>query len=451
MMKTCDVLIVGSGTGGAVCAKRLAQHEIDVIVIDRREKTLIGKKVCGNATAYNYFDELTDLVERPKDDELIWEVDGLDLYGPDMEHKIEIHDPDLSGIMIDRLKFGQRLVNDMLKEGAQLFDKTKCADILLEENKISGVKVINTQTNAKDEIKAKIVIDAGGHAAPVRNKLNSEYIEQKINKKEIGICYREIRRINNEVSQSKYASLCIDHKKAPMGYIWIFPGGDIVNIGLGVAGGMGNPNPKKLFYDFFSKMGLLNGTELLDSGGGAVPVRRPLKCLVDDNFMAIGDAAAQTNPIDAGGIGYSMLAGKYSADVAAKAIEANDTSIDMLWSYNIKYMREIGSHQAASEVVKLLLQKMTNEELKFTLKKKIFDSKDVTKAVKEAGVKLSFFNKLKKALRGITKLGLLRRINRATKYSQEAMKLYNDYPDNKDEYNLWKDKETLLFSKIYEL
>ena len=151
-MKTCDVLVVGAGTGGAVCAKQLAMHGADVIVIDRREQKLIGKKICGNATAYCYFDNLVGLVEIPKNEELIWEVDGLNIYGPDMEHKIEIYDPQLSGIMIDRLKFGQRLVNDMIKEGAQLFDKTKCADILLEENKVAGIKVINTQTNTKDKI-----------------------------------------------------------------------------------------------------------------------------------------------------------------------------------------------------------------------------------------------------------------------------------------------------------
>ncbi len=446
-----DVVIVGAGTAGAVCAKRLAQYNIDTVVVDRREKELIGKKVCGNATAYVYFDELKGVVDRPTGDELVWEVDGLDIYGPNMEDKIEIHDPSLSGIMIDRLKFGQRLVNDMINQGAKLHDKSKCADLIYENKKLAGIKIINTETNEIDQIKSKIIIDAGGHAAPVRNKLKSDYIENKIDRKDMGICYREIRKLNNNMSNSKYATLCIDHKRAPKGYIWIFPGGNIVNIGLGVAGGRGYPNPKKLFSGFFGNMDEIKNSELIDAGGGVAPVRRPINSLVDDNFMAIGDSAAQTNPIDAGGIGYSMLAGLYCADAAEDAIEKNNASIDNLWDYNVKYMKKIGAHQAASEVTKILLQKMSDKDLKFTLEKNIFTSEDVKRAVKDAEVKISFFSKLKRFMKGITKISLLKKINKAIKYSQKAMEMYEDYPTSKDSFFDWKDKENQLFSKINEL
>lgn len=447
-MKTCDVLVVGAGTAGAVCAKRLAQHNLDTVVIDRRTKNLIGKKVCGNATAYLYFDQLEGLVDRPKESELIWEVEGLDVYGPNMRQKIEIHDPKLSGIMIDRHIFGQRLVHEMIKSGVTLYDSTKCIDLLYENDKVSGVKVIDVKTNKIDQLRAKIIIDAGGYVAPVRNKIRSNYIENKLDMCDVGVCYREIREMSNDISHSKYATLCIDYEKCPNGYIWIFPGGNIVNIGLGVAGGHGSPNPKKLFYEFFTTMPWLNDSKIIDAAGGSVPVRRPLSSLVDKNLMIIGDAAFQTNPIDAGGIGYSMLAAKYAADVAKSAIDANDTSIDMLWPYNLQYMKEVGSHQAASECIKGLLQSMTNEEISFAIERKIFDSDDIKKAIKDSRVSLSFFNKLKKGIRGIRKLGLLKKINNATKKSQKAMKLYEDYPETKDEFSIWKEKEKKLFSSI---
>ena len=50
-MRTFSVIIVGAGPGGLACARMLAEHGIDVLVLER--KPVVGPKVCGGGITWS--------------------------------------------------------------------------------------------------------------------------------------------------------------------------------------------------------------------------------------------------------------------------------------------------------------------------------------------------------------------------------------------------------------
>ena len=58
LQKSYDVIVVGAGTGGSTAARVAAQKGLNVCLIDRKEKTQIGDKICGDAVGADIFDFL---------------------------------------------------------------------------------------------------------------------------------------------------------------------------------------------------------------------------------------------------------------------------------------------------------------------------------------------------------------------------------------------------------
>ena len=73
-------------------------------------------------------------------------------------------------------------------------------------------------------------------------------------------------------------------------------------------------------------------------------------------------------PIDAGGIGPAIYASVMLGKTVAHAIEANDTSEEGLWEYNLEYMKHHGYQMASFEVLRRYLQTLTNEQISYGMK-----------------------------------------------------------------------------------
>ncbi|GAJ07774.1 unnamed protein product, partial [marine sediment metagenome] len=103
-----------------------------------------------------------------------------------------------------------------------------------------------------------------------------------------------------------------------------------VNIGLGTfmdyKGKVKNLYQQNVFKEYIKT----SKYEIISSGGGVVPVRRPIWSCADDGIMLIGDAACQVNPLHGGGIDPSMRGGFFAANTALAAIEKEDYSINTL-------------------------------------------------------------------------------------------------------------------------
>lgn len=450
-----DVIVVGAGAGGTIAARFAAQNGLQVCLVERKSATLEPAKICGDAIGSEVFDLLD--IAHPRGEEVSCHIKGVKLYSPDRDTHFTIIDPKISGYVVDRLRFGQRLLKEALDAGVRLFlDQTKALDLLREEGKVAGISVLGKDGQTR-RLRSKLVIDASGINSLLRKSMNGPLVESSINKEDQILCYREIVSFPTraqQVDNPDYISIFLDKDRAPGGYVWYFPKNNhALNIGMGAFMSYGQ-KVKDLYkthvFDFFIKTGKY---EILSSGGGVVPVRRPLWSCVDQGIMFCGDAAMHVNPLHGGGIDPAMRAGYYAAMTAVNATREKDYSTKTLWEYNLKIMRGFGSEFAGLDLLRRVLQNLNNEDLNFGMHAGLLSGHEILSIAKEGKIELTPMQLTQKAIRGISRPRFLLKLFTLCRSMNKVAALYQAFPgtDDRKKFESWKGKVVNHYKKIDRL
>ncbi len=453
IQKSFDVIVVGAGTGGTTAARFVAKKGLDVCLIDRKQKAKIGDKICGDAVGNEIFEILK--INHPKNEELSCHIKGAKLYSPNLKKCITLLDPKQTGYVVNRIEFGQRLLNEALDAGVKQFlDKTMALDLLYKNGTVNGLQV-KLKNGEKVNLNAKIVIDASGFYSPLRKKVKSSLIEKQVLKEDSILCYREIVKFSpkdQEVKDPEYITIILDQEKAPGGYIWYFPKNEsTINIGIGTfmeyRGKVKDLYKKNVFQEYVKT----RNVDILSSGGGVVPVRRPLWSCADNGFMLVGDAACQVNPLHGGGIDPSMRAGYHAANSAIHAIEIGNNSINELWDYNYKVMTSFGAEFASLDLLRIVLQTLSNDDLNFGLERDLLSGEDVLEISSTGSLNLSLVDMAVKAFKGISRPNLLLDLNFLRIKMKEISKFYKNFPHKLTQFPEWKEKIIEIYDKINKM
>jgi len=450
LQKLFDVIVVGAGTAGTIAARFVAKKGLNVCLIDRKQTSQIGDKICGDAVGNEIFDFLN--INHPKNEELSCLIKGAKIYSPNIKKCITLVDPKQAGYIINRLEFGQRLLNEALDAGvAQFLDNTMALDLLYTNDHVSGVK-IRSKNGAKIDLKSKIVIDASGYNTPLRKKIRSSIIEKEISNEDVILCYREIVKFSPkelQVKDPEYITIILDQEKAPGGYMWYFPKNESsVNIGLGVFMNYGGKVKHLYRQNTFNNFITTSKFEIISTGGGIAPVRRPLWSCADNGIMFVGDAACQVNPLHGGGIDPSMRAGYHAANTAIRAIEDENYSLNKLWDYNYKVMTSFGAEFASLDLLRRVLQVLSNEDLNFGLERDLLSGEEILEISSTGGLNMPLINIVTKAFKGISRPNLLLDLNYLRIRMNEISNLYKNFPQNLDMFQDWKEKVLEVYNKI---
>ncbi|MHA2295095.1 MAG: NAD(P)/FAD-dependent oxidoreductase [Candidatus Hodarchaeales archaeon] len=445
-----DVAIVGAGTGGTGTAIALEKSGLKVVILEYKNKEKIGDKVCGDATSPSYFKRVRGMGVDLKDPTVGKGIDkivtGFLFIPPKYENKLAFHST-TDGWILDRHIFGQHLVDSAIDKGAELLDECKVLTPIIENDSLRGVTV--RHKGEKKDIKANVFVDASGVNAIIRKQLNPEktYMEHKILDKDMCYAYREIRELKEELEYPDYLHLYFDTDKAPGGYFWLFPKqGNIVNIGLGVHLGQGQPpRIKKLFDKAINDVTFLKGSKKLFGGSWKVPLRRPIDTCVWNGLLLVGDAGSQVKPTDGGGIGISIEAGAFAAKTIMNAHESGDFTRDNLWSYNIDSMNHIGAINGPLELGKREVIGLTSKQIQEIFRCGILQADDLHRL--NAGIDLTFgkVDLVKRAWKGKRLPFFLLGILSVMRNMKKAKKLYLNYPETFNDFIDWKER----IEKIY--
>jgi geranylgeranyl reductase family protein len=440
-LKKFDVIVVGAGTAGCMTAKTAAKAGLKVGIIDRKSKERIGEKICGDAIGKHHFDTLG--LKHPSGDELESRIAGVKIYSPDMETVFQIESEELYGFIVNRLHFGQRLLRLAVNAGATLLDSTQAVEPILKDNYVVGVSARDIKTETKTQLQSKVVIDASGFLAVLRKKLPPQIgVDTEVSNEDVEACYREIRQLNGSATSPDFCEIYLDLNIAPGGYYWLFPEGKTkVNVGLGVCMRKGFPKPKNPLYSNVLSKPLFEGSSLITGGAWYVPTRRPLDCMVGNGIIMVGDSACQVNPIHGGGIGPSMMGGMLAGETVVEALEKGDVTREDLWQYNVKYLQSYGVKQAGLDIFRLfLLEGINNDEINYGMKYQLITEEDVLKTSKGEDVHLNVTETARRALKGLGKLSMLKRLRNMAKLMREIKALYRNYPDSPKDFEEWKKK-----------
>ncbi|MFH1895072.1 MAG: NAD(P)/FAD-dependent oxidoreductase [archaeon] len=327
-----DVIIAGGGPAGLRAAIKCAEKKLKTVLFEKDQE--IGSPVrCGEGLGIGWFNRLG--IE-PKPEFAVHPINGAVLYAPSGKQLVVRFDK-ISGYIIERRIFEKHLAREASSKGARIIAKATVTDVLKENNKVTGVKVL---IDGKEiEVKSKVVVAADGIESVVARKAGLNTVNS---------LYHVDSGYQYEMAGVKFEhpdliSLFFSNKYAPRGYAWLFPkGNDYANVGVGILGSDIKTAKKYLDEWLETQPGLKNGSRIVVNAG-CIPVGGFLEKMTLNGFIAVGDAAHQVNPIHGGGMGIAMEAADIAAEVISEAKQKNDFSDTMLSAYTTRWYEKRGN------------------------------------------------------------------------------------------------------------
>ena len=306
--RVIDVLVVGLGPAGASAAAHAARAGLSVLAIERNAAAGLPVQCA------EFVPLMLGTGHLGHGETRIQPIDRMDTYvGIDAAELT----PDFRGVMIDRAAFDQSLIAEAEEAGAECRFATP-----LKALDADGSALLGDGTG----VRARVVIGADGPRSPVGRAIgaiNTELVET--------------RQITVDLVAPHPATDIFLSADIVGGYAWLFPKGDVANLGLGVI-----PSAKAALKPLLDALharlvaeGRI-GAAIHRHTGGLIPVgglvggdSGPIGQLGDTTVMLAGDAAGLTNPITGAGIATAVLSGRMAGDAAAAYLKGdNDAAAD---------------------------------------------------------------------------------------------------------------------------
>ncbi len=332
-----DVIVVGAGPGGSSTAAYLAQHGLDVVLLEKT--TFPREKVCGDGLTPRAVRELITLgVPTPEDQGWIRNK-GLRIIGGGM--RLQLDWPSDAtfppyGLVRTRQDFDDILARHAVTRGARLHERTQVTGPVLDERtgQITGVIAKELDDDQKPTgrtrtFHAPVVVAADGNSS----RLSLSMERPKRDDRPMGVAVRTYftsPRHDDDYLESWLELWSTDPQGNRIllpGYGWIFGVGDgTSNVGLGIlntSAAFGKVDYKDVMRRWVETMPpewtYNQDTQQGPIRGAALPMGFNRQPHYDRGLLLVGDAGGMVNPFNGEGIAYAMESARYAAEVIARA------------------------------------------------------------------------------------------------------------------------------------
>jgi geranylgeranyl reductase family protein len=322
-----DVLIIGGGPIGGHVARKIAEKEYKVGVLEKNKAIAQHLNCAGLVTS-----RVLESADVTKKDIIQNKIKGANIHSPSNKI-ITIGGDKIHAIAIDRTKFDREIIKNAENKGAKIFLGNNVRNF----HKKNNTYFLKTSKNL--EIKCNILIGADGPYSKTRKLLTSYQPKEYL------------RGIGAEITDTSlnpdFVEIFVGRNIAPGFFAWLIPinkDGSKARIGLCTSKEATNP-PKYYFSKMFKNKNFepfLKNYKITRHIGGAIPIG-PLKKTYDDNLMLVGDAAAQVKPTSGGGLFPGISCADYCSKVAIDSLQKRDFSSNFLKSYQKLWQKNIGS------------------------------------------------------------------------------------------------------------
>ena len=348
--KEFDCIVVGGGPAGSTFARVAAEGGLSVLLLEKDRD--IGVPVrCGEAVS----DAGLRIFHEPDPRWIASTINRIRLIAPN-ETMVEF-DLQQKGYILDRRIFDYDLAEYASSAGAQIVTKAYVDDVIIENDRVVGVK--GTHVGERFEKRAKIVVGADGvesrvgRWAGLKTTVKLKNMECGIQKTVTGI----------DVDDHMF-DFYLSRRWAPGGYLWVFPKGkNKANIGVAISGYYAKDGKAAhKFLDEFLAWKYPNASVLTTVVGG-IPVDKTVKEMVNDGIMLIGDAAHTCNPLTGGGITPGMRSGLLAAETAVKALHNGGPTKKNLQAYEKSWHKIGGKNHERFYRIKDTIYRYTDDDL----------------------------------------------------------------------------------------
>jgi digeranylgeranylglycerophospholipid reductase len=336
-----DVVVIGAGPSGSICARNLARAGYSVLLCEKRP--VVGVPVrCGEATG-----PVKRLADFTTIDEAWIETrfTGVVFHGP-AGISLKYDAGRELGAMLDRRLFDQHLARDAAASGAQLHLGARVTSVASSTGPGAGHRTVTVEKDGNTfAVRTKMVVGADG-----AESLSGRMAGLKTRQLPNGTCTAIELRIRAQDPNPDCLTFWGGHDSIPKGYVWAFPKvkSGVVNLGSGeLVPKMGARTQLQLSTEYRDRY--YPGAVIEEVHGGAVPVSGHMKEYTAERFALCGDAAHHTNPLTGGGIVPGMLGGEILASWIDKGFKEGDLSAAFLKKYEVA-MWERNGRQHAKEM-----------------------------------------------------------------------------------------------------
>jgi digeranylgeranylglycerophospholipid reductase len=316
-LDTCDVAVIGAGPAGVMAAWTAARAGANTVLLEKEAHP--GRKPC----AEGILTEVLEDAEVSADPQFaINRIKGAVLYAPDEKKRVNVGG---EGYILDKPALLNVLAERARVSGSAL-EYGRTVETVTRDD---GHVVINGKKGSEPfSLKARVAIGCDGTGSI----LARQYFQRR---KYQVIAAFQYDMTGCRVEDESKLEIFIGHKKAPAGYVWIFPKGDrAANVGIGLKGS----GAKLLLDKFINEHPAVFGDSKIERTQSApVPVGGEIDDYVSDNMMLCGDAAGQVIPLTGAGIHTSLVAGKIAGEVAGKAAVEGDSGSRRLQAYQKRF------------------------------------------------------------------------------------------------------------------
>jgi geranylgeranyl reductase family protein len=322
-----DVIIVGSGPGGAVAAATLAKRGKSVLLVDRQP--FPRDKVCGDGLPGNVMGMLVeglgiDIKHYGLKHQQIY---GIDLVAPsgmplEVREKPKAH----YSMVAPRYYFDNMLHQHAVESGATfevmevdvpLFDGAahagNGANESLPDPSRKVVGIVQRKGKERIEHEAKVVIAADGAASPLTRAVRGRVSDTQ----ETAVAIRAYGRLTRPLTKIPVVYFKYLLSLVP-GYGWVFPtSADTINVGLGLFDQekfkKDGKNLKELLSEF------LHNKETVKTW--PIPVWMTNESRVINGMYLVGDAGRFVDALTGGGIYPAMITGQLAGQAGLKQLD----------------------------------------------------------------------------------------------------------------------------------
>jgi digeranylgeranylglycerophospholipid reductase len=268
--------------------------------------------------------------------------------------------------VLERKIFDKWLSELAVDKGAKVHTYTRATKLLTENGKPSGVE-LSHGGREPHEVRAPLIVSAEGMESFIARQAGFKTVHMMY---DVDTCYQyEMKNYDHE----NLIELYFGEKIAPRGYIWAFPKANKkANIGIGIGGnitngkkngGIDGADPKVLLDEFIANHPQLKDSSTLVDFGGVISVGAPIDEFVKDNFLVVGTAAKQVDPIHGGGIALAMEAGILAANTIIDAHKKKDFSKETLMPYEKAWREGAGKKVAKRLLLRKVMEKVNDDDL----------------------------------------------------------------------------------------
>jgi flavin-dependent dehydrogenase len=262
--------------------------------------------------------------------------------------------------MIRRSDFDNMHIQQCLQAGAKLVAPSRVVGIVTSE------KSVDILTDAGETFRAKAVIGADGVNSVVAQHagLRKKWQHNQLMLSMVAECPITPDDFTDQ------ETIYILFGFHGLGYGWLFPKGNIINIGIaGMLAENKHTRLKTIYAEFIDALKTRNilspSFKVTNIRGGLIPIKGVIPDTQTDRVLVCGDAAGFVNAITGEGIYYALVSGELAAKTLVAAMQQNDFSTVSLVSYQIAWQAELG--EELSETVKIQEKLLTKPRLTNTV------------------------------------------------------------------------------------